>query len=61
MFIPGLKGDTGAPGSGGGDGSYSPGSFTVVTETYHSTAARIKLTGTQRATIQGTGRWSHSN
>lgn len=38
------------------DPTYSPGSFTVVTETGRLILARMKLTGSQRATIQGTGR-----
>jgi hypothetical protein len=34
--------------------SYSPGSFTVATEKYVIVARRLKLTGSQRATLQGT-------
>jgi hypothetical protein len=39
-----------------GDPSYSPGSFTVSTETGRIVVAHLKLTTTQRATIEGTGR-----
>lgn len=36
--------------------SYSPGSFRVLTGSFLLMANHLKLTGTQRATIQGTGR-----
>jgi hypothetical protein len=45
-----------APTAAAADPVYSPGSFTVVTETGRYIPARMKLTTTQRATIQGTGR-----
>jgi hypothetical protein len=38
------------------DPSYSPGSFTVATETGRYIPARLKLTTNQRATVEGTGR-----
>lgn len=44
-----------------GDPSYSPGSFTVATETWRIQGNHVKLTGSQRATIQGTGRLRISN
>lgn len=44
-----------------GDPSYSPGSFTVATETWKLLGNHMKLTTTQRATIQGTGRLRLSN
>lgn len=34
--------------------SFSPGSFTLATETFSIQSRRLKLTGTQRATLQGT-------
>lgn len=37
------------------DPSYSPGSITVATETGRIQPRRLKLTGTQRLTVQGTG------
>lgn len=36
--------------------SYSPGSFTVSTETARLVVNHLKLTSSQRATLQGTGR-----
>lgn len=39
-----------------GDPSYSPGSFTVATETGRLLIKRLTLTTTQRATLQGTSR-----
>jgi hypothetical protein len=48
-------GDT-LPGASGSDPSYSPGTYTVSTETSKTVGARIKLTGTQKITIEGTGR-----
>lgn len=45
-----------APVAAAADPVYSPGSFTVVTESGRYIPARMKLTGAQRATIQGTGR-----
>lgn len=51
----GPEGPEGPPGSGGGaDPSYSPGSFIVATETAKITSRHLKLTTTQRATLQGT-------
>jgi hypothetical protein len=41
-----------------GDLSYSPGSFTIVTETAKILCNKLKLTTTQRLTIEGTGRLS---
>lgn len=38
------------------DPSYSPGSFTVATETSKTLGVHVKLTGSQRMTLQGTGR-----
>lgn len=43
------------------DPSYSPGSFTVITETSKTIGPRVKLTGTQRITVQGTGRLRITN
>jgi hypothetical protein len=40
---------------------YSPGSFTVATETYRQVGPHLKLTGSQRMTVQGTGRVRGSN
>lgn len=40
--------------------SYTPGGFTVATGKYIITAKRIQLTGSQRATLQGTARWRHT-
>jgi hypothetical protein len=45
-----------APTAAAADPVYSPGSFTVVTETGRLFVTRGKLTGAQRATVQGTGR-----
>lgn len=45
-----------APTAAAADPVYSPGSFTVVTETGRYIPARLKLTTTQRATLEGTGR-----
>ena len=45
-----------APTAAAADPSYSPGSFTVVTETGRYIPARLKLTTTQRATLEGTAR-----
>lgn len=39
-----------------GDVSYSPGSFTIATETSKTLGKTIKLTTDQRITIEGTGR-----
>lgn len=44
-----------------GDPSYSPGSFTVATETAKILCNHLKLTTTQRATLAGTGRLRLSN
>lgn len=38
----------------GGDAFYSPGSFTVATETAKIMSRHLKLTGSQRATLAGT-------
>lgn len=43
------------------DPSYSPGSFTIATETARLIINHLKLTTTQRATIAGTGRLRLSN
>lgn len=43
------------------DPSYSPGSLTVVTETSHQVGPHIKFIGSQRLTLQGTGRMSLQN
>jgi len=43
------------------DPSYSPGSFTIATETARLFMNHLKLTGSQRATIAGTGRLRLSN
>lgn len=45
-----------APTATAADPLYSPGSFIVVTETGHWQPARLKLTGSQRATLEGTSR-----
>ena len=45
-----------APTAAVADPVYSPGSFTIITETGRYIPARMKLAGAQRATIQGTGR-----
>lgn len=41
--------------AGGSTPAYAPGSFTVATEQYALLVRHLKLTGTQRATVQGTG------
>lgn len=41
-------------GPGGGDPSYAPGSFTLATGTFRVQVRRLTLTGSQRATLQGT-------
>lgn len=41
--------------------SYAPGLFTVATETWKLLGNHVKLTTTQRATLQGTGRLRVSN
>lgn len=43
------------------DPSYSPGSFTIATETSRHVGPHVKFTGTQRMTLQGTGRLSLMN
>jgi len=50
-----------APTAAAADPVYSPGSFTVATESGRYIPARMKLTGAQRATIAGTGRLVVSN
>ncbi len=56
-FVPGPQGIQGPAGSGAGsDPSYSPGSFTVSTETEKFLCNRLKLATTQRITLNGTGR-----
>jgi hypothetical protein len=63
-ITPGPKGDTGNAGSNGTSGaspitgSYTPGSFTIVDGTFGHMVKRLKLTGVQRGTIQGSGRLS---
>jgi len=54
------SGDT-ISGASSSDPSYSPGSFTVLTETAKIMANHLKLTTTQRATIEGTARLSIIN
>ncbi len=48
-------------GSAGADPSYSPGSFTIATETARLFMNHLKLTTTQRATLVGTARLKLSN
>lgn len=50
-----------APTAAAADPVYSPGSFTVVTETARAFFNHMKLTSTQRATVQGTARLRVSN
>jgi hypothetical protein len=50
-----------APTAAAADPSYSPGSFTIATETARLIINHMKLTGAQRATIAGTGRLRLSN
>ena len=45
-----------APTAAAADPTYSPGSFTVATETGRLIINHMKLTTTQRATLEGTGR-----
>lgn len=45
-----------APTASAADPVYAPGSFTVATESGRYIPKRVKLTTTQRATLQGTGR-----
>lgn len=47
-----------APTAAAADPSYIPGSFTVVTETQRFAPHRLKMTGSQRITVEGTGRLS---
>jgi len=44
-----------------GDPSYSPGSFTVATETWKLLGNHVKMTTTQRISIEGTARLRVSN
>lgn len=50
----GVKGWKNDPGGAPPDTSYSPGSFTVATETAKILSRHLKLTTTQRATLAGT-------
>jgi hypothetical protein len=50
-----------APTAAAADPSYSPGSFTVATETGRDHPLHLKFTTTQRATLAGTGRLSLHN
>lgn len=50
-----------APTAAAADPSYSPGSFTVVTETQRFAPHRLQMTTSQRITIEGTGRLSCLN
>lgn len=50
-----------APTAAAADLSYSPGSFTVVTETQRIGPRRLQMTTTQRITVEGTGRLSCYN
>lgn len=43
------------------DVSFSPGSFAVLTETYRQLGPHLKMTGSQRMTVEGTGRVRGSN
>lgn len=45
-----------APTATAADPSYSPGSFTVATETSKTLGNHVNMTGSQRITVQGTGR-----
>lgn len=49
-----------AGGGGGGtdppEGSYAPGSYTIATGKFRIAVKRQQFTGTQRLTVQGTGR-----
>lgn len=47
-------------GSGGGD-AYAPGSYTIATGKFRNAVKQQQFTGTQRLTIQGTGRLSIQN
>lgn len=48
-------------GGAAADPTYSPGSFTVVTETQRLAPHRLQMTAAQRITIEGTGRLSLYN
>lgn len=50
-----ADGNFAAPTATAADPLYAPGSFTVVTESSRTSSRRLKFTGSQRATIQGTG------
>lgn len=50
-----------APTAAAADPTYSPGSFTVVTETQRLAPHRLQMTTSQRITIEGTGRLSCLN
>ena len=56
-----ADGSFAAPTAAAADPSYSPGSFTVVTETARAIFNHLKLTTTQRVTLQGTARLRLSN
>ena len=56
-----ADGSFAAPTAAAADPAYAPGSFTVVTETARAFFNHMKLTSTQRATVQGTGRLRLSN
>ena len=56
--IQGVKGDTGAPGAEGPGSNtlYAPGSFTVSTGNFRWHVMELRLTTTQRATLEGDAR-----
>jgi hypothetical protein len=51
-----ADGSFAAPTAAAADPAYSPGSLTVATETGRLIINHLKLTATQRATVEGTGR-----
>lgn len=64
LMIPGPTGATGPAGAGGSDppeGSYAPGSYTIATGKFRIAVMRQQFTGSQRLTVQGTGRLSIRN
>ena len=59
LFIPGTKGDTGA--AGAANTTYLQSSFTVTTGNWRDHVKELQMTGSNRATLQGTGRLSIRN
>lgn len=56
-----IAGGGGGGGSDPPEGSYAPGSYTIATGKFRNAVNHQQFTGTQRLTIQGTGRLSIQN